>query len=296
MTESQVSHKILVPLDGSELAELSLDVADRLLTGKSEGQLYLLRSLETPQFTAWLPADLLVVHEREKEIVEEYLDGRAGRYEDRDYEVKPVVGAGPGPVNDVVSLCEEKEIDLIVITSHGASGWIKFFLGSNTEKILKMSRTKMLVLKAKENKIPEFKRILIPLDGSKRAESALPHALDIAPGGDAVITLVGVSVTFKGHAFEGDIKLHVEPDRKKIQEYLESQAEWLSNQGYSVSTVVRRGEPHEEVLAQAAEEDADLILMTSQGRTGFDFWRYGSVAERIVSQSDCSVLILKEEQ
>jgi len=296
MTESRVSQKILVPLDGSELAELSLDVADRLLTGKSEGKLYLLRSLETPQFTAWLPADLLVVHEREKEIVSEYLDNQSDKLSQGDYEVTPVVGAGPGPVNDVISFCEEKEIDLIVITSHGASGWVKFFLGSNTEKILKMSRTKMLVLKAKENKIPEFKRILIPLDGSKRAESALPHALDIAPGGDAVITLVGVSVAFKGHAFEGDMKLHVEPDRKKIQEYLDNQAEWLSNQGYSVSTVVRRGEPHEEVLEQAAEEDADLILMTSQGRTGFDFWRYGSVAERIVSQSDCSVLILKEVQ
>lgn len=87
----------------------------------------------------------------------------------------------------------------------------------------------------------------------------------------------------------------VEPDLNRVRSYLESQAEWLSNQGYDVDVVVRRGDAAEQLLALAKEEAVDLILLTSQGRTGLAHLFFGSVAQRIVQTSECSVLVLKEQ-
>jgi nucleotide-binding universal stress UspA family protein len=295
MTETQTfHHSILVPLDGSETSETALPVADALLQGKNNGSLTVLRALETPRLSAWLPAEMLPLHERERDLVQAYLEKKRQDLEGADYQVRTVMAPGPGPVDAVAEECSQGRVGLVVASSHGASGWIQSFLGSNTEKMLRTCDAHVLVVKNRKDAEPGFKKILIPLDGSKKAETAIPRALDIAPGGTAKITLVGVSVVFKGHAFEGDLKTFVEPDSKRISEYLESQAEWLSNQGYQVDVVVRRGDPAEEILDLASQEKSDLILMTSQGRTGFAAWRYGSVAERLLRHSKCSLLVLKE--
>lgn len=288
-----MQQSVLVPLDGSKLSEKALKVAESLVEGRQGAGLVLLRALETPRLSAWLPAEMLPLHQQEKTLVAEYLEAHRSALAEKGIEVRTVLAPGPGPVDAVVKQCSNDQVDLIVMSSHGQSGWIKFFLGSNTEKIAHLAPTQILVVKGEgEPKFP-FTRILIPLDGSERAQSALPAALDIAPGGSASITLVGVSVVFKGHAFEGDIRTVIEPDYKRIQSYLDEQAEWLSSQGYQVDTVIKRGEPADEILKVAKEEQSDLILMTSQGRTGFDAWLYGSVAERILRNCECSVLVRK---
>ncbi len=285
---------LLIPLDGSQLAERALPVADSLLQARGGGQMLLFRALETPRLSAWLPAEMLDIYEQEREMVDEYLDGKRQEWSGRGYEVEVVRSQGPGPLPEVIKECESRDVQLIVMSSHGQSGWVESFLGSHTEKILRLSPVPVLVVRTEQEHKTDGNRILIPLDGSKRAENALTQAIELAPGGTARITLIGVSVVFQGHAFEGDMRTTVEPDLKKINEYLEKQSEWLSNQGYQVDFVVRRGNPAEEILQFAEENETDLILMTTQGRTGLASWLYGSVAERVLRKSRCSVLVLKD--
>lgn len=289
-----MQQSVLVPLDGSKLSEKALRVAESLVEGRKEAGLVLLRALETPRLSAWLPAEMLPLYEHEKQVVAQYLEDHKQTLAEKGIEARTILAPGPGPVDAVVSECSEGRANLVVMSSHGESGWIEFFLGSNTEKIARLAPTQILVVKGEKEPDLPFKKILIPLDGSERAQKALPIALDVAPGGGAQITLVGVSVVFKGHAFEGDMRTMVEPDFKRIQTYLDEQAEWLSSQGYEVNTTIKRGEPADEILKVAEEENSDLILMTSQGRTGFAVWLYGSVAERILRHSRCSVLVFKE--
>jgi nucleotide-binding universal stress UspA family protein len=289
-----VQKSVLVPLDGSKLSERALTVAESLVQSKQGASLTLLRALETPRLSAWLPAEMLPLYEHEKKLVAQYLDEKETALSAKGIEVRSVQAPGPGPVDAVITECSEGRSGLVVMSSHGETGWIEFFLGSNTEKIARLAPAQILVVKGKEAPELPFKRVLIPLDGSERAEQALPVALDVVPGGVANITLVGVSVVFKGHAFEGDMRTVVEPDYKRIQTYLDEQAEWLSSQGYQVDTLIRRGDPADEILKVAEEDKSDLVLMTSQGRTGFAVWLYGSVAERILRHSKCSVLVLKE--
>lgn len=292
-----MKNSVLVPLDGSQLSERALVVADRLLEGKEEGSLFVLRSLETPKLSAWLPVEMMSLHQRERELVREYLAQTQQKWSDKSYQVKTILGAGPGPVDDVVETCESKGIRLVVMSGHGYSGWIQAILGSNAEKILRRCRSPILVVKGDSEEDPgHFHNILVPLDGSQRAEVAMAKALAVAPGGSAKVTLVGVSVVFQGHAFEGDLRVVVKPDMSRIETYLEEQAEWLRNQGYDVDAVVTRGAPADEILKVAKEQKTDLILMTTQGQGDLPFWHYGSVAERVLRHCDCSVLVLKEEK
>lgn len=286
---------LLIPLDGSQLAERALPVADSLLQGRGGGRMLIFRALETPRMSAWLPAEMLDIYEQEREIVDEYLEKQLQEWSGRGYKVEVVRSQGPGPLPEVIKECENHAVQLIVMSSHGQSGWMESFLGSNTEKILRLSNVPVLVVRTQHESKAGGNRILIPLDGSKRAEGALTQAIDLAPGGSAKITLIGVSVVFQGHAFEGDMRTTVEPDLKKINDYLDKQSEWLSNQGYEVDIVVRRGNPAEEILQFAEENETDLILMTTQGRTGLASWLYGSVAERVLRKSKCSVLVLKDQ-
>ncbi|MCA9776564.1 MAG: universal stress protein [Candidatus Eremiobacteraeota bacterium] len=285
---------VLVPLDGSKLAERALKVAGSIATAREGAGVALLRALETPRLNAWLPAEMLPLHEHEKKVATQYLASQASLLEKQGIEVRTILAPGPGPVEAVVDECKAGRADLIVMSSHGDTGWLELFLGSNAEKIARLAPAKILVVKGEGDSPPPFKKILIPLDGSQRAETALPLALDVAPGGSASIILAGISVVFQGHAFEGDMRATVEPDLKRIQEYLDGQAEWLSSQGYQVDTVIKRGEPAEEILKLTEETETDLVLMTSHGRTGFAVWLYGSVAERILRHAPCSVLVMKE--
>lgn len=285
---------VLVTLDGSKLSERALKVAESIVTSRGNARIALLRALETPRLSAWLPAEMLPLYEREKEMVAQYLEAHRSELEKKGIEAWTILAPGPGPVEAVVAECSKQGIALVVISSHGETGWIKTFLGSNAEKIARVVPSRILVVKGEEEPQLPFQRLLIPLDGSKMAESALPVALDVAPGGSALITLMGVSVVFQGHAFEGDLRTMVEPDYKRIQDYLDQQVEWLVGQGYQVETTIRRGAPAEEILKFASEDKTDLILMTSHGRTGLAAWLYGSVAERILRHSACSVLVIKE--
>lgn len=294
---ARMKNSILVPLDGSKLSERALTVADTILQGKEQGTLIVLRSLETPRLSAWLPVEMMSLHQREREIVREYLSKTKQERSGKGYQVETILGPGPGPVDDVVETCEARGVRLVVMSGHGYSGWVQAILGSNAEKILRRCASPILVVKGEAETPPTgFHKILVPLDGSKRAESALTKAMAVAPGGEARILLVGVSVVFQGHAFEGDLRVVVKPDMARIQTYLDEQAEWLANQGYQVDTVVTRGAPADEILKLAAEQSIDLILMTTQGQGDLPLWHYGSVAERLVRHCECSVLVLKEDK
>lgn len=284
------SNIILVPLDGSELSERALAVADSLLNQKSDGQMIILRALETPSLSAWLPAETLPLHLSERQVVEDYLAQKEKDWSDRGYEVSTALYDGPAPFDAINAECSAKDPNLVVMASHGRSGWLRL-LGSTTEKVLSFCPTQIYVVRGTPR---AASNILVPLDGSQRAEKALPQALDFAKGGRAKINLVGVSVVFQGHAFENDLKNLVEPDLAKIEAYLDEQAEWLRNQGLEVDVIVRRGQAAEQILEVAEEENNDLILMTSSGRSGLAKWLYGSVAERIIRYSKCSTLVLKD--
>jgi nucleotide-binding universal stress UspA family protein len=173
-----------------------------------------------------------------------------------------------------------------------------------------------------------YKKIIVPLDGSKLAECVLPHIEDITKSGgtDEVILLTvtervsgllpkeadnkqsaepGVCQPqvaysdrpYSGRKFEIDPALKIALVTGKVlkqgQRYLSGVAEQLAKKGTKVGITVLMGEAAEQIVDFGCSEKADLIIMASHGRSGFSRWAMGSVAEKVFHGSSVPILLVK---
>jgi nucleotide-binding universal stress UspA family protein len=140
-----------------------------------------------------------------------------------------------------------------------------------------------------------YKRVVVPLDGSPVAEAILPFILDIAgPLGLEVLLLHVVQwrpspATERGHAPMDDLPTLT----AKAKSYLAGFAPRLRARGVNAETSVRSGDPVQEILAGAAEAGADLIAMSTHGRTGLGRLLFGSVAEAVLRRAEVPVFLMR---
>jgi nucleotide-binding universal stress UspA family protein len=141
-----------------------------------------------------------------------------------------------------------------------------------------------------------YKRVLVPLDGSMVAEGIIPFIMEIAGPLDMQVVLVRVLVPVPPMAVEGTRQVVIEDFEKRrveAEEYLSAMASELRAKGVRATTEVRRGEPVAEILAGARDAEADLIAMTTHGRSGFGRLLFGSVAEAVLRQAEMPVFLMR---
>ncbi len=144
-----------------------------------------------------------------------------------------------------------------------------------------------------------YKRAIVPLDGSIVAEGIIPLILEIAGPLDMEVVLLRVVVPIPPSVIEGS--RHVELDdvekrRLEAEEYLTPITTDLRAKGIRVTTQVRRGEATAEILAGAKAAGADLIAMTTHGRSGLGRLLFGSIAEAVLRQSDVPVFLMRQTE
>ncbi len=138
------------------------------------------------------------------------------------------------------------------------------------------------------------RHILVPLDGSQIAAAALPYAVAVARAASARISLLAVVESSPTHIGLPSA-VGREGDERHVTEstaYLESVAAPLRAAGLAVTTVVRHGNPAEEILAEAEAEDGSLVVMATHGRTGLDRARAGSVARHVMRHAVVPTLVV----
>jgi len=148
-----------------------------------------------------------------------------------------------------------------------------------------------------------YKKIMVPLDGSKLAESVLPHVEAIAKGTNAEeVILVSVTERVLGYRPVTDygqptgeklIPEAVGKMEKQAQKYLDRVAKGLEAKGIKTETLVLLGNPAEEITLNAKHYGADLIIMASHGRSGSSRWTHGSVADKVFRASSVPVLMVR---
>jgi nucleotide-binding universal stress UspA family protein len=141
-----------------------------------------------------------------------------------------------------------------------------------------------------------YKRVLIPLDGSRLAEGILPFILQIAGPLDLEVVLVRVVEQTMPQAVEGTTHFTVQDvpaELNRAREYLAPIAAQLRERGVRVTTDARHGEPVTEIVAAAREARADLMAMTTHGRSGLGRLLFGSVAEAVLRQADIPVFMMR---
>ncbi len=152
-----------------------------------------------------------------------------------------------------------------------------------------------------------YRKIVVLLDGSELAEQVLPHVAEIVRGRDSEVHLLSVApvvVPTVAPAVEvypfymtADFLAMETAERKRIErelgEYLEGVAKRLQSGALKIHTVVRFGQPAEEILQYAEEIGADLIALCTHGRSGLSRWVYGSVADKVLRGANCPVLLVR---
>jgi nucleotide-binding universal stress UspA family protein len=148
-----------------------------------------------------------------------------------------------------------------------------------------------------------YKKILVPLDGSKLAECALPYAEEIAKGcGTEEVILVSVTERVQGYRLFDDprqlqgqrlILEAVGKKQEQAQRYLVRIAKKLTAKGINVNTEVLLGNPAEEIVNYAKHSESDIIVMSSHGRSGISRWTHGSVADKVFRGSPVPVLMVR---
>ncbi len=146
-----------------------------------------------------------------------------------------------------------------------------------------------------------IKRILVPLDGSELAERALPYAEELARQfGASLILLRSVNSLdlSSAQAFSGYLPAEVydaayEDARRVAREYLEATAARLAADGLKVEWVLRTGDPAGEVVEHERDGKADLVVMSTHGRSGLSRWVFGSVADRVLRGGTIPVLLVR---
>ena len=152
-----------------------------------------------------------------------------------------------------------------------------------------------------------FAKILVPLDGSDLSEKALLMAQHLASSSDTslhllqVISLRPALDARRGSGGESITVLEMEQDaaRRLIEvqtargkEYLEGLAVQLQKAGINVTTVIREGAADQHIVEYAQEQEIDLIVMSTHGRSGFKRFFVGSVTDRVIRAGETPVLVL----
>ncbi|HEX5417662.1 MAG TPA: universal stress protein, partial [Chloroflexota bacterium] len=203
-----------------------------------------------------------------------------------------------------VAEAEARQAGLIVVTTHGRSGLGRWVFGSVTETILARSSVPVLVARAWSPPSPlvppEGKTtIVVPLDGSPLAESALSQAEESARvlGGEIclvrVISLPYISPDLDeemGPIYDLAVREELERDARA---YLTSIARRLSATGLGVTSAVEFGNPAGTILTTARERKAGLIVMATHGRTGLAQTLLGSVALEMLHRGDLPVMFVR---
>ena len=303
--------RILVPLDGSPRAERALPIALRLALALQR-PLVLARIVplvHTSFAAAGAPVEPAVYQQLlddERDEAHAYLEQQArllrrqeGAQGAPEIVVETVVMRGDA-ASALLTLCADRPIGLVVMTTHGRTGVARVALGSVADRLIRNAFVPTLTIHTSlglpttqhsdaqdpQALVRALDHLILPLDGSPVAEAALPLAEAIAGRVAHEITLLQV-IPYTATTSE----------RKAVDDYLAAQQRALrsrlGNGGPQVTTVVHEGVAANEKIVQFANERVGMVVMATHGRGGLRRLALGSVAAAVIHQSSLPVLVLE---
>ncbi len=297
--------KILVPLDGSPLAQGILPYVMLLARGFQSRVILFhaaeaLLDQESPEQEPYADEAM----ERIRPLAENYLEGVAAelRREGLDVDTQVVKGKA---TREVMRFAEQEDVDLIAMSIHSRSGLTRWVVGSVVDRLLRASHRSLLLVRPPDEiaggeATARLSKIVVPLDGSPPAEWALPFAEELGKVLNLEVTLIqviGIETTVQFSpmapvtwAVPADVLQRLDV---VASGYLKGLARELERKGLSVQWEVLRGPPGPRIIEFARQTPDCLVAMTSHGRSGFRRWILGSVANEVVRHTGEPVLIIR---
>ncbi len=293
---------LLVPLDGSGLAESSLPYV-HALAHYNGTRVTLVHLIERNAPASVHGArHLTTVAEAEA-----YLNEVAGSLRRDGIAVDTHVDTNENgdTAGRIVDHAAEMKVDLIVLCAHGRSGVGRWLFGSIAQKVLAVGAAPVFLVfptHGKEPHTPGLTRLLLPLDGTPDAEVALPLAARIATATGGTLTLLLVVPTTGTLSGAMSTIARFSPTvtdqlldsaGKDATEYLQTILAGLQEEGVSVQARVERGDPVAVLVDAAKRLPADIIVMASHGRGGLGGVWSGSVGNKVLSRASGPFVLIR---
>ena len=303
--------RILCPIDFSEFSRRALDYAVAMAKWYDSTVTLLHVSTVVPVAayapgSRVLPSAVLTPADRDALLTEmkRFADGEAGTIVPIEFDL-----AEGSTAVEILAKVEAIPADLLVMGTHGRSGFERLILGSVTEKVLRKAACPVLTVPrgapdAAPAPLVLFKRILCAVDFSDCSMHALNYAMSVAQEADAHLTVMHVlelppDVPREVHetmlagprSLQEYIALAEEDSRARLRDAIPDMVRAYC----TVETVLATGKPYREILRVAEEQKADLLVIGIHGRGPIDRLLFGSTAQHLVRQASCPVLTLRKE-
>jgi len=275
-------NKIIVPIDFSEYSEYALEAA-ALLAKRHNAEILALHMLN-------LDRDSLTASETEQnEKMGFYYKLAKERFEEflqkdylNDIEITPMVKHFR-VFSEVSEVAENHSVDLIIMGSHGASGLSEIFVGSNTEKVVRYSKTPVLVIKQKPE-VLDFNTVIFATNFDEENISAYIKARQLFDKFGSKVHLLHVNVP--GQNFRSSTEL--EQRAANFLQKADGNLNRINHIDYVADYSVENG-----ILNFAALVGADLIAMPTHGRKGLAHFFSGSISEDVANHSKLPVMTFR---
>lgn len=286
--------RILVPVDFSELSKKALEVAQKLasLFGAAVTPIHVhipITEMDEP-YALGMSSSVYQDFEKIEQNLKERLAELSREFIEEDVLQEAVIVFG-NPAQSIIDTSEN--YDMIVMTSHGRTGFTRFLLGSVAEKVLRLAHIPVLVVED-ESDIGNFEKILVTTDFSENAAAAFPLAIEMVKKAEGKLHLLHI---LSYDQFDKDDESatieNLRRERLKVvaNEYFHTIKDKLT---YSVE--VSHESPHESILKHVKENSYNLIVMATVGRTGINYLMVGSTTTHVVRHVKNAVLSINPKK
>jgi len=295
-------NRILLPMDRSPLAECVLPHIVAVARA-FESQVTLVHVMDSRQRANWRRAVDPLNWRIRKAEAESYLGDLVLRLQKAGLPAEKQILEGPA-ADRIVEFSHKNAVPLIMLSSHGQSGLSGWNVSSVVQKIILRAHTSIMIVRAYQPASTEvtslrYHRLLVPMDGSQRAECALPMASTLARSHDAQILLVHVvrrpEMPRRTPPTDGDVELAdriVERNRAEAIQYLDQLRSRLS--GDIQARVLVSDHVAATLHELVDQEKIDLVLLTAHGYSAQTRWPYGSVVSGFITYGTTSLLIVQD--
>ncbi len=289
----KIFKKILCPVDFSEYSILALRYATALAKD-NEAELIVYHSIPdlTPAISYLEGEFLLTVSDALSNNAKSTLNDWIKKFVSPDLVVEKIVGHG-NPADSIVEISRKLRIDLLVMGTHGVTGYERFLMGSVTNRVLHKSSVPVLVVSKtshhfiyeNEKNPVQIKRIVCPLDFDNNNLWTIGIALSFARKYDSeMIFLHVINRKQNGRWHETE---------KNSLAKLEALASPVMDENIPVKFLVCNGDAADVILKTAEEQNADLVIMGHHTRNPIDEIFLGSIARRVVTNSSRPILVAR---
>lgn len=297
--KKEMYERILVPLDGSKLAEAALPYAEEL-AGMLDSEVCLLGVCEPDQSQFSHMYQLYI--EQMAELVKRHI-GDYYKKEGAEAKVKPIITCGE-PAEEIISYSEKNDISLVIATTHARSGIRGWMMGSVANRLLREMRAPVILIRSIVPH-PEvgtrglLSKIVVPLDGSKAGEASLPWVEGLAVKLEAEVILLQVVAPGQHVHTIGGLDYFLYPEQEieslegRAKDYLKKAGAALSHAGCVVRTEVRVGDAAQEIVNTADEISARLVAISTHGHSGIKRWAFGSVADKVLQVGHTPIMLVR---